>query len=124
MEKQKRPAVLPGQCIRINTGCGYMYVTVTTKDGKPFEVFGILGKAGQCSKGYSEGLTRCITTGLRHGVPISEFIRQLEGIACPSPGIDEGRQILSCPDAIAKGIQIILEGKASGETVTRNVDRD
>lgn len=118
MEKQKRPTGLPGVTLRLRTGCGNMYVTVTFKDDVPFEVFGVLGKAGQCARCYAEGLTRCITTGLRHGVPIGEFIRQLSNIACPSPNLDEGRKILSCPDAISQAIQIIVED-ASEDTIAR-----
>jgi len=111
MEKQKRPISLPGKTLRLRTGCGSMYVTVTFKDGVPFEVFGVLGKAGQCARCYAEGLTRCVTAGLRHGVPIEAFVKQLSNIACPSPGLDEGRKILSCPDAISQAIVMTLEAE-------------
>ena len=89
-----------------------MYVTITEHDGKPFEIFGTLGKAGGCSKCYAEAVTRCITLGLRYGIPASEFIKQLENIACPSPTLEDGIRVLSCPDAIAK----VMKGKVNATT--------
>lgn len=105
MEKAKRPKQLEETTIRMMTGCGKMYVTITENDGKPFEVFVALGKAGQCTKCYTEAITRCITLGLRCGIPASEFVEQLEGLACPNPMIEDGIKVLSCPDAVAKAMK-------------------
>lgn len=101
MEKLKRPKQLVATTTRVSTGCGNLYITIAEHEGKPFEVFGTLGKSGGCSRCYVEAVTRCITLGLRCGIPMSEFAKQLEGISCPSPALEEGVKILSCPDAVA-----------------------
>jgi len=105
MEKAKRPKQLQETTTRIPTGCGNLYITIAEHDGKPFEVFSTLGKAGGCSKCYAEAVSRCISLGLRYGIPISEFIDQLENLACPSPTMEDGIRIASCPDAIAKAMK-------------------
>ena len=105
MQKAERPKKLTSITERMLTGCGNMYVTVAEHEGKPFEVFATLGKAGGCPACYAEATTRCISLGLRSGVPISEFINQLKNIACPNSAIEDSKKILSCPDAIAKAME-------------------
>lgn len=102
MPKAKRPKTLTATTIKTPTGCGSMNVVVTELENIPFEVFCVLGKSGGCSRAYAEAVGRCISVGLRYGVPVSEYVKQLENIACPSPGMEDGTKILSCPDAIAK----------------------
>ncbi len=111
MEKLKRPKVTEGKTHRFDTGCGHLYVTVNKTNGRIFELFAHLGKAGGCPVSQLEALTRSITTGLRHNVPVEEYIKQLEKICCPSSAWDinsetgEGEQITSCADAIAKALK-------------------
>ena len=38
------------------------------------------------------------------------YVKQLENIRCPSPGWDEGVQVLSCGDAIAKVLELEILG--------------
>jgi ribonucleoside-diphosphate reductase alpha chain len=109
MEKMKRPKTLPAIVRKIVTGCGNMYVVVTFHEGNPFEVFGILGKSGACAKCMTESTTRCITTGLRYGVPVDEYIKALLGIQCPMPTWEDGVQHLSCSDAISKAVKAIMK---------------
>ena len=104
-EKAKRPKQLPGITERFSTGCGNIYVTITVQDGKPFEVFGTLGKEGNCPGCFLEALSRSITLGLRSGVPAEEYAKTLSGIRCPSPGLEDGISILSCPDAISRALR-------------------
>lgn len=118
MEKQKRPIKLAGRTTKIPTGCGSMYVTVTENEGSMFEVFGILGKAGGCAKCQAEALTRCITLGLRYGIPPQDFIRQLSGLACPMPILVKGERISSCPDAIARVMAEFLRDSQGTKTIT------
>ena len=115
-KKAPRPRTVLGATEKIPTGCGNMYVTVNEQDGKPFEVFGILGKAGQCTKCQTEGLTRLMSLGLRYGVPAEEMVKQLRGIICPSPVWDDGTQILSCPDAIACVLHKVVEREQNDDT--------
>ena len=106
--KKPRPTILHGNTDKLKTGCGNLYLTVNKLDGKPFELLPIIGKAGGCEKCQMEAITRCITLGLRYGITIDEYIRQLKGISCPKPAFNGGKEgkVLSCPDAIAT----ILEG--------------
>ena len=102
--KLSRDKILHGETTEISVGCGHLYITVNKCGDKPIEVFASLGKSGSCSKCQMEALTRCISTGLRYGIPAHEFHKQLQGIACPEPSFSGGKdgKILSCPDAIAK----------------------
>ncbi|MCX8125556.1 MAG: TSCPD domain-containing protein [Dehalococcoidia bacterium] len=96
-----RPEVLDGKTIRVKTGCGNAYITVATGEGY-IEVLAVLGKNGGCPAAFMQSITRLVTVALNHNVPAEKLIRQLNGIRCPNPAWGSGRQILSCPDAIAK----------------------
>lgn len=102
-----RTKILTGKTIRVSTGCGHLYITTNydTNDNL-VEVFATLGKAGGCAKGFLEALTRSITLGIKYGVPVDEFVKELKEIRCPILGWDEGMQVLSCPDAIAKVLEV------------------
>lgn len=103
MEKALRPKVVGSINVKIVTGCGNMYVQMGWWDGRLNEVFATLGRGGGCAMGLNEALTRSITTGLRCGVSVSEYVKQLKGVRCPSPmPFPKEESVLSCPDAIAK----------------------
>ena len=114
--KQSRPRIVAGKTVRISTGCGNMYVTINRADDEVFEVFAVLGKAGTCAKVQSEALTRTITLALRFGIPLDEVVRELEHLRCPNPAWEDGDQVLSCPDAIAKVLKGELSGKEKNES--------
>ena len=102
--KTPRPKILQGTTTKVQTACGNIYITVSMHNGAPFEIFATLGKAGGCSKCQLEALTRCISSGLRYGIPIEEYIKQLENLKCPNGMYQQGDEELyihSCPDAIA-----------------------
>ena len=99
---RKRPKTLQGTTHRIKTGCGNIYVTITRDEEGLFEVFSALGKSGQCGAAQIEAICRMVSIALRSGVDSKEIVDQLKGIRCPSPGLDEGVQVLSCADAISK----------------------
>jgi len=100
--KLKRPKITQGTTTRIETGCGHLYVTVGKDNGNIIEVFATLGKSGGCAKAQGEAITRSLSLGLKYGVPIEEYIKEFDNIRCPSIGLDEGEQVVSCADAIAK----------------------
>lgn len=108
MKAQSRPKTLEGQTHKITTSCGKLYVVVNMHDGKPFEVFAKLGKAGGCSACTTEALTRVISVGLRAGVDIAEYYETLVNIGCISPTFSEGVKINSCPDAIAQVLKMYI----------------
>ena len=103
MGKTSRPSVLGGITVKVITGCGNMYVQLNWSNGKLLEVFATLGHGGGCATCEMEALTRSITLGLKSGVPVGEYVRQLRGIRCPSPmPFPKEDAVFSCPDAIAK----------------------
>lgn len=100
--KPDRPSVLGGVTIKVTTGCGNMYVQLNWYHGKLFEVFATLGHGGGCAVCQSEAITRSITLGLKYGIPLIEYTRQLRQIRCPSPvPFPRESAVTSCPDAIA-----------------------
>ncbi len=115
--KKKRPKETQGHTRRIEVGCGHLYVTVAGDEDGIMEIFATLGKSGGCAMSQLEALTRSISSGLRHGVPVEEYIDQLQFIRCPSPAIepneaiDDSTEITSCADAIAKVLQKEIERK-------------
>jgi ribonucleoside-diphosphate reductase alpha chain len=111
VEKVKRPKATDSKTIKLVTGCGNAYITPSFIDGRVQEVFVHLGKAGGCAIAQSEALCRCISIGLRYGVPLADYVEQLRGISCPSRAFDPGEEgkdgvdILSCADGISKVLE-------------------
>lgn len=105
MDKRKRPKVTEGSTYRLTTGCGNIYITPTWDGDNLIEVFATLGKSGGCASCQLEAITRSVSLGIRYGIPIDEYIEELKNLRCPCPSLDEGKEILSCPDAIAKVLE-------------------
>lgn len=110
-----RPSKTSGTTTKVKTFCGDLYVTINEdKEGRPFEVFCSMGKAGGCEGSQNEALGRLISQALRSGIDPRSVVRQLIGIRCNKPlGIGKER-IESCSDAIAKVMfKYLEEGKKS-----------
>jgi len=103
---KKRPAVIKGSTRFMKTGCGNLYVTINEdENGRPFEVFTNIGKAGGCVSSQAEAIGRLISLGLRSNIEPEEIVTQLKGISCHQPSWYEGGRVLSCSDAIAKALE-------------------
>lgn len=122
---RRRPRTLPSTTTKLRTEHGNLYVTVSVdEEGRPFEVFGALGKAGTFTSGVTELACRLISLHLRRGTPVEEIVEQCRGIAEMQPWpnlMDDGETlyVLGLGDAIAhvlKGFDQAGEEVQHGQT--------
>ena len=108
----KKPRVRPNQTAgvtrRIRTGEGTLYITINEDENGLCEVFTTIGKAGGNAAAQSEAISRLISLSLRSGLDPKAIVRQLKGISGPNPTWEDGRLILSTPDAIGKALDDYL----------------
>jgi len=102
---EKRPNFLPGFTEKIRTGYGNLYITINTRDDKPFEVFAHIGKSGYTTMADTEAICRLISLALRSHVSVRQVIRQLRGIGGSNQVFGEGGKVSSIPDAIAQVLE-------------------
>ena len=104
-----RPVATNGVTRRIRTGEGSLYITINEDPKGLCEVFTTIGKAGGNAAAQSEAISRLISLALRSGVNPHSVVRQLKGISGPNPTWENGRLILSTPDAIGKALDDYLK---------------
>lgn len=109
---RQRPSVLRGHTRKIESPLGSMYVTINEDEqGRPFEVFVALGKAGGAAMADAEAIGRLISLGLRSGISLRDIYQQLRGISSDrAVGLGPSK-VLSTPDGIAQVIERYLEEK-------------
>jgi len=117
---RKRPKVTTGVTERVNTGCGYIYVTVNFDSQGISEVFSTLGKAGGCAAAQLEAISRLTSLALRSGIDIDSIVKQLRGIRCPAIAWEQGHAILSCADAIASVLEKYIREKTETNEKSTN----
>jgi ribonucleoside-diphosphate reductase alpha chain len=101
-----RPEVIIGTTTKVSTGCGNLYITINVdEEGRPFELFTQMGKAGGCAASQLEAIGRLVSLGFRSGIEVKSIIEQLRNIRCPSPSWEKGQRIFSCADAIARVVE-------------------
>lgn len=119
----ERPMIISGKTAKITTAMGSLYVTLNTdREGKPFECFIEMGKAGSDIKTFTEALARLASISMRAGISLDTIIKQLKDIR----GTVTGRgptKVLSVPDGIAKClIELMQPSKiVREETETLNI---
>jgi len=121
-----RPTQTAGVTRRIRTGEGTLYITINEDQNGLCEVFTTIGKAGGNAAAQSEAISRLISLSLRSGLDPHAIVRQLKGISGPNPTWEDGRLILSTPDAIGKALDDYLSEKKehpSENGAISNVDK-
>ena len=107
--KRQRPSVLTGRTIKMHSPLGDLYVTINEdEDGRAFEVFTTVGKAGGAAMADAEALGRLASLALRSGIPITAVRDQLRGISCDRAVGVGPNKVLSAPDAVAQAINRYL----------------
>ncbi len=105
--KRTRPQMLAGKTFRMNSPLGDLYVTINQDEqGKPFEVFATLGKAGGAAMADAEAIGRLISLSLRSGISMTDIIQQLRGISCDRAVGFGPNKVLSMPDAVAQALAL------------------
>lgn len=120
---QQRPNILEGFTEKIKTGMGYLYVTVSEYNNRPFEIFATVGKSGKSTQAKTEAIGRLISLALRSGVDVEEIIDQIQGIRGEHAVFQEGGLVYSIPDAISKVLEkrYLINGK--GNPIKRSEDK-
>ena len=125
---EKRPRVRPGTTAgstrRIRTGEGTLYITINEDENGLCEVFTTIGKAGGNAAAQSEAISRLISLSLRSGIDPNAIVKQLKGISGPNPTWEDGRLILSTPDAIGKALDDYLNETTDSRVQTDNSTKE
>jgi len=108
-----RPSITTGTTEKVGIGCGNLYVTVNSDDVNICEVFTQTGKGGGCPS-QSEAVGRLVSIALRADIDVNSILSQLKGIRCVSCIRRANVKVLSCPDAIARIIEKVMEKKEPG----------
>jgi ribonucleoside-diphosphate reductase alpha chain len=113
----ERPKVLTGRTLKLKLPQGGLYVTANSDEaGKMKEVFVTLGKLGGDEKADAEAIGRLISLYLQHGGDIQSVVKMLKGIRGKYVSWEEGVQLLSIPDAVAKALEVLTSGKVNKES--------
>jgi ribonucleoside-diphosphate reductase alpha chain len=80
IEPEARPDVITGTTYTIKTGYGELFVTINSKDGRPFEILCQLGKSGASEMAKAEAIGRLCSVMLRARIHPKVIVEQLSGI--------------------------------------------
>jgi hypothetical protein len=113
--KLSRPVAVPGHTIQKRSHCGKLFVTVTTREGKLFEVFIRFGKAGGCCSAMADGIARLVSYGLRSGLEPEDAIKALSGITCHL-----GPK--TCLNEVASAIRLVMKHLETTVDINRLIE--
>jgi ribonucleoside-diphosphate reductase alpha chain len=118
IKPRQRPEITSGMSEKVKIGCGNLYITVNYDQEGICEIFTNLGRAGGCPS-QSEATSRLASIALRSGVSVESIIEQLKGIRCHSTlrkrTSDKDIRVLSCPDAIGRALERVMNKKVNIE---------
>ena len=103
----ERPKMMEGRTLKLKLPQGSIYLTANLVEGEIKEVFVTLGKSGADENADAAALGRLISLYLQHGGNMKNVISTLKGIKGKYVSWDEGVQLQSIPDAIAKALELL-----------------
>ncbi|MCI0496974.1 MAG: vitamin B12-dependent ribonucleotide reductase [Thermoplasmata archaeon] len=109
LKPRPRPKVTVGRTLKVNSGCGNLYVTINEDEHGLCEVFATMGKSGGCAAAQTEAIARLVSLALRSGIDEESLVKQLRTIRCPKPFLGAGGMVYSCPDALAQALEEYLK---------------
>jgi hypothetical protein len=115
--KSSRPVTVPGFTIQRRSHCGKLFVTVTTREGKPFEVFIRFGKAGGCGSAMADGIARLVSYGLRSGLDAQDAVKAMNGISCHL-----GPR--TCLNEVASALRLVMTHLDAGEDINTLIENE
>ena len=104
-----RPRVMVGKTLKLKLPQGGLYVTANIEGERIKEVFVTLGKSGGDEKADTEAIGRLISLYLQEGGDVKNIVSTLKGIRGKYVSWDDGVQLLSTPDAVAKALELLFE---------------
>jgi ribonucleoside-diphosphate reductase alpha chain len=116
-----RPDVTTGFTEKVKIGCGNLYVTVNYDENGICEVFTNTGRAGGCPS-QSEATSRLVSIALRAGMDEKAIVEQLKGIRCASTIRQKDLKVLSCPDAIGRMIEKVINHRNGNGNIHKAVN--
>ena len=124
MPKKKRPPVLSGKTYKIPTPCGSIFLRINKDDtGDVVEIMAQMGKAGNCSNAWLEGLS-CIWSeafkfeGMTKDEKV-DMVEQILNIRCAQSYRSGTKQFKSCLDEISKTLINELEEESNEHSKTK-----
>ncbi len=112
----ERPKVMEGRTLKLKLPQGSIYLTANLVGDAIKEVFVTLGKSGADENADAAALGRLISLYLQHGGDIKNVISTLKGIKGKYVSWDEGTQLQSIPDAIAKALELLTLNRVVKES--------
>jgi ribonucleoside-diphosphate reductase alpha chain len=107
----KKPNTLPSRTVKVPTGHGNLYITITELNGKPDDVFCTIGKSGGSIMAKAEVTGRLTSLALRNGVSLRAIVDQLIDISGDHQSTWRKILIKSIPDAVGRVLEeLYLEG--------------
>ncbi|MDE1852268.1 MAG: adenosylcobalamin-dependent ribonucleoside-diphosphate reductase [Thaumarchaeota archaeon] len=103
----ERPKMMEGRTLKLKLPQGSIYLTANLVEGEIKEVFVTLGKSGADENADAAALGRLISLYLQHGGDVKSVIGTLKGIKGKYVSWDEGTQLQSIPDAVAKALELL-----------------
>jgi ribonucleoside-diphosphate reductase alpha chain len=114
-----RPRLMEGRTLKLKLPQGGIYLTANIVNGEPKEVFVTLGKSGGDEKADAEALGRLISLYLQHGGDVRNVISTLKGIKGKYVSWDDGIQLQSIPDAVAKALELLVTNRVAKDSSIR-----